>query len=452
MSLPEGYTRLEYIQSTGTQHIDTGFKPNQDTRVIVDTEKTAGDSGGWIFEALSGTEGQSKGVFWYGTPPQLNVDYGGPGYRYVFADIQTTERLLIDYSKNVITVNGKSNTFTPRTFQANVNLLLFACHMDIYIVGQYSGKLYSCQIYDNGTLIRNYIPCMTPSDEIGLYDDVNAQFYGNAGSGVFTAGPKMLPPNPVTDLQVINQTLTSVNLNWSPSSLATGYRVYRGEVKIADTQNLYYEDTGLSIGATYTYSVSAFNPYGESQKTKVQVTTSFKLVTDRTQADVDNLATLLRRNFSTWTQEEREWFKRANSKGAYNYTDLNRVIEAMDYLNDLFAGYGYNTGYKKIPVHPVYSVALSVDTSSVGTVWKFTVDKDTVYGPNDSILVTVYHEQWDSGIRYIHFNVSGAISEAVGGSGTISPALTPNNLQASFTINLTEIFEDVTLKITSVRG
>ena len=28
------YTELEYIQSSGTQYIDTGFKPNQDTRVV----------------------------------------------------------------------------------------------------------------------------------------------------------------------------------------------------------------------------------------------------------------------------------------------------------------------------------------------------------------------------------------------------------------------------------
>ena len=32
--LPEGYTELKYIETTGTQHIDTGIIPNQDTRII----------------------------------------------------------------------------------------------------------------------------------------------------------------------------------------------------------------------------------------------------------------------------------------------------------------------------------------------------------------------------------------------------------------------------------
>jgi hypothetical protein len=33
--LPSGYQRVEYIESTGTQYIDTGFKPNQNTKVEI---------------------------------------------------------------------------------------------------------------------------------------------------------------------------------------------------------------------------------------------------------------------------------------------------------------------------------------------------------------------------------------------------------------------------------
>ena len=36
--LPSGHKPLEYIESSGTQYIDTGFIPNQDTRVVVDFE------------------------------------------------------------------------------------------------------------------------------------------------------------------------------------------------------------------------------------------------------------------------------------------------------------------------------------------------------------------------------------------------------------------------------
>ena len=37
-TLPEGYTLLKYIESSGTQYINTGFNPNQNTRLLMDIE------------------------------------------------------------------------------------------------------------------------------------------------------------------------------------------------------------------------------------------------------------------------------------------------------------------------------------------------------------------------------------------------------------------------------
>ena len=47
-------------------------------------------------------------------------------------------------------------------------------------------KLYYMEIYDNGTLVRYFVPCVRESDgEIGLYDIVNQKFYANEGEGSF---------------------------------------------------------------------------------------------------------------------------------------------------------------------------------------------------------------------------------------------------------------------------
>ena len=74
------------------------------------------------------------------------------------------------------------------------------------------------------------------------------------------------------------------------------------------------------------------------------------LITDRTQSDVDGLRELLARGKANWTAEELAEFNLARSNGSYNYTDLNRVTEAMDYLNERLARYGYQTGYQKVEV------------------------------------------------------------------------------------------------------
>ena len=65
------------------------------------------------------------------------------------------------------------------------------------------------------------------------------------------------------------------------------------------------------------------------------------LITDRSQADLDALGSLLSVPMEDWTAEELAEFNLARSKGAYNYTDLNRVTAAMDYINEQLVGYGY---------------------------------------------------------------------------------------------------------------
>lgn len=74
------------------------------------------------------------------------------------------------------------------------------------------------------------------------------------------------------------------------------------------------------------------------------------LITDRTQQDVNYVIQLIDKLVSgTATDaEEAEW-NSFTLKGAYNYTDLNRVTEAMEYLKDLLVSYGYSMpNYKRI--------------------------------------------------------------------------------------------------------
>lgn len=65
------------------------------------------------------------------------------------------------------------------------------------------------------------------------------------------------------------------------------------------------------------------------------------LVTDRSPSDLELLRDLLSTPMSDWTAEQLAAFNQAASKGAYNYTDLNRVTACMDYLAGVFQGLGY---------------------------------------------------------------------------------------------------------------
>ena len=50
-------------------------------------------------------------------------------------------------------------------------------------------RLWSCQVWYDGQMVRNLIPCRNPDGVVGLYCLVTGQFYSNSGTGSFIAGP-----------------------------------------------------------------------------------------------------------------------------------------------------------------------------------------------------------------------------------------------------------------------
>ena len=187
--LPSGYTELEYIQSSGTQYIDTSFKPNQNTRIVADMKLEDKTSTFVLFGSRASVSSlryeflSNSGLF----HSPYNTSAGS-------TMTATLDKIIIDKNKNVTSVNNNIfSTFSPSTFQCNWNLYLFAVNNNGAATLQAHAKLYSCKIYDNDTLIRNFIPCKNPSGVVGLYDLVNNQFYQNAGTGTFTAGDEWKP-------------------------------------------------------------------------------------------------------------------------------------------------------------------------------------------------------------------------------------------------------------------
>jgi hypothetical protein len=68
-------------------------------------------------------------------------------------------------------------------------LTIFATRNTAYVgyIEHSSAKLYSCKIYESGTLVRDFVPCYRKSDtEIWVYDLVTNAFFTNQGTGTFT--------------------------------------------------------------------------------------------------------------------------------------------------------------------------------------------------------------------------------------------------------------------------
>ena len=334
--LPSGYTKLEYIQATGDQYIDTGIKPgNQSKMELVFVSQSSsgvlgGCDAGWLSNGFAVTV---TAIEFYNK--RIVVSLGDGAQHTVVLD------------KGVATIDGTSKgTIATGTFTSAYSIYLFANNRSGSASEKVSAQLYSCKIWDNDTLVMDLTPCKNGAGTIGLYDSVGAQFLANAGTGTFTAGPEV-PEGPDTpqDLAAAVSDTGAVTLTWSASTGAAGYRVYRDGGLLADTTQTTAMAQLAPFGAAL-FAVSAYNGDGESNR--ASLVAYFRpgqpllyLITDRTLADVDRIAQLAARvSAGTATDAEKtEWA--SDLKGAYNASDLNRVGAAVAYVAGRLNGYGY---------------------------------------------------------------------------------------------------------------
>lgn len=189
--LPKEYQEVEYIESTGKQYIDTNFIPSgKELRIITSFEYVRDHNRLSLF-------GNNSSVPYY-----LTV-YGSVPLFYVGSSsaiscgkqtaLNTKYILDVEVKDGVITAKWDGEESTA-TYTGNLNTqneyYIFGSNANGSLAESDSGyRLFSFKIYDDDTLVRDYIPCYRKSDNvIGLYDLVNNEFYENAGTEVFLKG------------------------------------------------------------------------------------------------------------------------------------------------------------------------------------------------------------------------------------------------------------------------
>lgn len=183
----EVYTVLEYIQSDGTQCINTGFVPNQDTRIVMDVQALAADNRYYFGARTITATIQFAAQVSSSSTIRFRADRDS-----VLISQSPTERITLELNKNIPVINGEQRaTMDVASFNPGAPIaLLTTAYGSNLGSSRMSAMLYSCQIYDNDTLVRDYVPVRSQDNEVGLFDQTNSVFYPNAGTGVFTAGPE----------------------------------------------------------------------------------------------------------------------------------------------------------------------------------------------------------------------------------------------------------------------
>lgn len=188
--LTDSINYVEYIESSGTQYIDSGFYANNNTRIVVDVDTgsswTVGSGFPGIFGDSAGNRQKKFWLFMYDGITGIHDHYGTQqGDK---STIDPHGRHVFDKNKNITSIDGTVvNTFTEQTFTQDGTMRFFVTNDNG--TNYFSAiKMYSARIYDNGTLVRDFRPAKDPDGVACLYDEVSKTYYYNKGTGVFTAG------------------------------------------------------------------------------------------------------------------------------------------------------------------------------------------------------------------------------------------------------------------------
>ena len=180
---------LEYIESTGMQYIDTGIKPNQNTKAVVDVQFTEFPA---AHSAVFGAN-DTTNAWWayYRYSDYLYRASAGGTTQKSIECTDPTVRTKITLQKGAFTVDDQTVTIPETDYNIDLNAYLFALNKEDAVDYPSSIKMYSCKIYDNDVLVRDYVPCRLASGVVCMYDRVSGEYAMKRGAGKFIAGAEV---------------------------------------------------------------------------------------------------------------------------------------------------------------------------------------------------------------------------------------------------------------------
>lgn len=178
---PKYKVELEYLESTGTQYIDTGATIN-----------TATDTVELVFQATDTTiykwffgEHDNDARFGLGIGDgtnKRNVAYGNTTYKVSDSQIYNNKHIFLANESGVFLDGSKIANY--KSFSSTSTLYLFNLNLS---GGSYQAKaiVWSYKHTRNSTLIRDLIPVLDWNDKPCMYDKVSGEFFYNKGTGEF---------------------------------------------------------------------------------------------------------------------------------------------------------------------------------------------------------------------------------------------------------------------------
>lgn len=277
---PAGSEILEYIESSGTQYIDTLVKYDSSNynklRLVSENlyPSFTNDSSKW---SINGSAYSGGAVFYYGVAHNGSVWFGNGSDSQISKTLSVNTRYSWDYNavSGTYLLDGSvlKSGISFSVPRGSPSLLLFGYHSSGTSIVLHPERVYNFDIYQSGLLLRDYVPLRYPDGRVGLWDYVDGTFFPNVGTGTFTAGPVVEVVDPSFSITVetdgngsaeasVDKALEGekVTLTATPADgyIFSGWEVVSGDVTISNNQFVMPAED-VVIKATFTDDPNIFS-------------------------------------------------------------------------------------------------------------------------------------------------------------------------------------------------
>ena len=184
--LPDDFTPVSFLQSSGSQYIDTGRKLTQDSDITIDfsivgeIKRNAG-----IFGSRQSASKNNLTLFQTTQPYAFTGDFS-EYQKHRFTTNSSLERTKIRMNKSGVWVNDilKKSWSDVADFETPTNGLIFDVGNNNWSGNKAVMRLYS---YTDGDA-QQLVPCLDANGVPCLYDLIGKTALYNQGTGAFTWG------------------------------------------------------------------------------------------------------------------------------------------------------------------------------------------------------------------------------------------------------------------------
>lgn len=192
---PKDLQLYDYIESTGTQCIDTDILGKPNTIVELDLQPTIG------FAGYTMIFGYAANATW--NPFTLGTQQGVSGIFARWGQCTLTGNATFDDTRRILTLTSTMSTDTDGT------LGLFTINGQPGNYQKQPMKLYTCIIKEGDVVVRCFIPC-TYNGIAGMWETVENKFYGNSGTGSFLLGNRIVTFNQLINPNVVYRSYAGI--------------------------------------------------------------------------------------------------------------------------------------------------------------------------------------------------------------------------------------------------